>query len=323
MTDKVNEETEFEEEFNKIADKTADIEPEIKDEPADIENNDGIPGDDPEPKDDIKPDEDQGMYAGLNDEAKAYWEGIEQQNEKLAHRINSDDGRVRAYQKQTQDLQDQVKSLAEQGDGPSKTDIVEAMKGGSETWTKFQEDYPEIAEVFDQRATETGVAIQEAVDQALAPIKEQQERITENEMVRADVEAAEPVTDEFPTWKEAVNTPDYLRWVSEQPPGIKALGDSAASEDAIALIGLYDSSQVASGKPSIRKTTPDNGVDTTADLDQQETEAEKLKAKRQRQLNDGATVEGKGANINPGNEAIEDFDKAFNFYANKKERQRA
>jgi len=319
----VNEETDFENEFNKLADGKLGIDeskldkPDIPDEEAIIRANNSEPSDDPKDEPD-----DTGMYSGLNDEAKQYWQNIEDENKRLNHRINSDNGRVRAYQQKNGELKEQLDTIGREG-MPTKIDIANAMKGGSESWNKFHDDYPEIAEIFDSRAEQTGQAMQQALDDALKPVNEQFQRISQKEIETEDKQSSNTVSDMYPDWQGAINTKEYAEWINQQPPGIQSLGESAEPDDAIALIGLFDMNQVANGFDSIKKATPDNGVDNPAEITQQSTEAEKLKEKRKRQLADGSTVKSKAAKIDPTSDDTNSFDHAFDFFANKKERQRA
>lgn len=314
----VNEETEFEDEFNKLAEKKEIVEPVIED-PVELEVKDEIKANDsesgnvePEPKPaEVDP------YAGMDDETKAYFENLESENKKLNHRIASDDGRVRAYQQKTEGLQDQIRNLNESGNGPSTADIAEAMRGGTETWAKFGEDYQDIHDIINERLEQAGKATQEVIEKTLAPIQEQYQRTADQQAEAAEIESQKPISEAFPTWQSEVRTPQFEEWINQQPPGIKDLAQSSVSEDANALLSMYDNDMVANGNPTIR-STPD-GVETPAVTQQ----ADKLKAKRERQLNDGATVAGKGANINPGNEVVDDFDSAFQHFAKKRERQRA
>lgn len=324
----VNEETDFEDEFNKLAEaklNDAPLEdPKLADEPNEpdvIKDNDGIPGDEGNPKD--KPDEEIDMFSGLSEGAKAHFKKIEKENSRLNHRFNSDDGRVRAYQKQNSELKNQVDELSN-ADMPTKIDIAEAMKGGSESWNKFAEDYPEIAEIFDNRAAQTGEAIQEAVDQALAPVKEQYASTRQREIEAQDTTSKQVVSKEFENWDTFIDgsegKEEFSNWMDMQPPGIRSLADSVEPEDAIALIGMFDLNRVANGTQSLKKATPD-GVENNAD--EQQMEADKLKERRKQQLNDGATVKSKSAKIDPGGKAGGEFTDYFDFYANKRERQKA
>jgi hypothetical protein len=167
-----------------------------------------------------------------------------------------------------------------------------------------------------------GKATESAVEQTLAPVKEQAERDkatlqqTENEKRVAAVSA------EFPTWTEAVKTPDFSDWLTGQPLGVANLAESDDPRDASTLISLYDSHLIANKKPSLR-ADPATGVNEEGKEHGEERQLTQLERKRQQQLADGASVASKKSGVNTDGPATSEFEAAFEVFAKKKERQRA
>lgn len=314
MTDEVTgteEETDFESAFSEHAaakDGVTDaIEPE---EELSLDDVDG---------EDLNLDNNIDIYAGLSDDGKAEVEKLQQANIDLTHRINSDAGRVSAFQRKVNGLEQEIQTIREGGTAgqPDPNQIADAMSGSDDEWVQFTEDYPDVAKAIDNRLGKAGQATQESIDSTLAPIKEQHQRTIVNEAEATANNAVEAVTNVFPQWKEAINSNEYKVWLDTQPPGIQALQESHDTADAISLIEMFDNNLVANGQPTL-KATPNNGVEALEVKDK----ADELKAKRERQLQDGTTVTSKSAGVDPGGESVNEFEKAFAYHAKKKEAQR-
>lgn len=325
---KVNEETDFEDEFSKLAE--AKEHPEEDSLDIDQENvipgegeiiaQDGEPGDEPG---DEPSEED--IYAGMSDETKAKFIAMEEQNKDLNHRLSSDAGRVSGLQRKINGMEKEIQGIRAgdtSGDQPDKKQIAEAMGGTDEEWEAFSEDYPEVAKAIDSRLDKAGQATQETIDSTLTPIKEQQARDAQKEVADATQASADQVSETYPAWTEAVQKPEFASWLDNQPPGVQSLTDSDDPQDASALIGLYDSHLVASGLPTLKADPVDNGVDTKDKLTQKEIEANSIAARRKQQLEDGTTIPSKKSRIDPSSEPTDDFEAAFNYHAKRRENQR-
>ena len=320
------EETDFEAAFNEHAEAKEDIgvdeelDSKLDDDTVDGLDKEKIAGQDDKPDDKEKiPKED--FYAGMSETAKAHFTEIEENNKNLNHRLDSDAGRVSAFQIKINKLDEEIQGLREgntAGEQPSKTQIADAMSGSDEGWEQFTEDYPEVAKAIDSRLSQAGKATQETIENTLTPIKEKAERDAVTEKKAALNAAAEPVTEIYPTWTEAVQTQEFALWLDEQSPGIQALTGSDDSKDASLLIGLYDTHLVAEGQPSLKAEE-----DTTIVPGPGDEKPNKIAEKRKQQLEDGATIKSKNSRIDPGAAEADDFESAFNFHAARKDRQRA
>lgn len=337
MTDKaaveseVNEETDFEDEFAKLAeakDTVSEVDDELddpvdtlEDDKLETKSQDGEPGDDP---DKAPKKEEEDIYAGMSDTAKERMQAMEAENKDLNHRLSSDAGRVSGLQRKINGMEKEIQGIRKgdtAGEQPDNKQIAEAMGGTDEEWETFKEDYPEVAKAIDSRLDKAGQATQETIDSTLTPIKESQEKAALKEVADATQASADVVSETYPKWTEAVQEPEFALWLDSQPPGVQSLTESDDPQDASALIGLYDGHLVAEGKPTL-KADPTNGVDTKDEKTQKEIEANSIAARRKQQLEDGATIPSKAARIDPSSEPVDDFEAAFNYHAKRRENQR-
>lgn len=271
-------------------------------------------------------------YEGMSPAVKAHWEAVAEANAKLNHQISSDAGRVRAFQLKVDGLETQIQQIREgatTGEQPSDTQISDAMKGTDDEWAQFSEDYPEVARAIDNRVAAIGEAADKTVNEALAPVKANQEKAQATEAAQAAEARIAAVAEVFPTWTTAVQTPEFKTWLSSQPPGIQALGASDDTDDASSLIGMYDNHLVAAGQPSLKAPEQGEKTDPTEpgvneDEQQSGDEPTSLASRRAQQLEDGTSIPSKSAGVNTDGESGDDeFERAFEHHAKKKDRQRA
>lgn len=309
-TDDGNED-DFEAAFNAEAGKKDNLEPvELEDDglPGDeiIKEEETILEDEVIKEEEIKEEVD--LYAGMDEATANHFKTIEQSNKDLQHRIKSDDGRVSTFQKQINALNEEIAGMKKPE--VSSEEIAEAMSSG-EKWDEFKEDYPEIAEAFDERFSSAMTEQNERIDTVLAPVVEKQQE--------EDMEGNyNKVADVFPEWQNAVKEVHFDEWLSNQPAAVRSLAASEDAEDASSLIGLYDDHRIANDIPSLRAVPEDTGDDSST--------ATELEAKRQRQLDAGLTIQSKPARIVTNEDGSGDaFEDAFAAYAarNDAKHQRA
>jgi len=328
----VDESTDFEDEFDKIADaKLQTEEPDLDAAAAEdatdgssdaIKAKDMDPDPEPDPVEPIDADPDPDPYEGMSEAAKAKFIEIEESNTKLNHRLNSDNGRVAAFQRQVKTLKQENSNLRA-GPAPAKptpNQIANAMKGSNESWDQFKEDYPEVAKAIDGRLEMAGKGIQNSLDQTLAPVVTKQAQIDNDTAANVTQGKVAEVAKTYPEWSAAVQTQEFVDWLVQQPPGIAALSESDDTKDASALISMYDEHLVANGKPTL-KATPEPASKLEENPDG--SEATNLAKKRAQQLADGTTVESRNAKIDAGAEPKGDFEAAFDSFAKRKDAQRA
>lgn len=307
------EETDFEAAFKEHAE-AKEHPPEVgseDDELGTVENDGAITGEK------ITPPQNSDPYAGMSEAVKEKVIAMEQANEELTHRIDSDAGRVSALQRKINGLekeQQDIRNGTTTGVKANPNQIAEAMSGSDSDWETFSADYPEVAKSIDSRLDQAGKATQQSIEDTLAPVREKQ-ALDDEKMVReALAEAAKPVTEIYPEWIDAVKTDEFVTWLGAQSPGVRSLSDSADANDASLLIGLYDTHLVATGKPTLKADAPESGGTE---------EVSKLAEKRKQQLEAGTTIKSKGARMDPSSDPVDEFEAAFNYHAKRRERQSA
>ena len=302
----IDEETDFEAAFDEMANEKEVI-PEVEPDIEDLGDEITEPG-----------EKEVDIYAGMDEATKERFRLLEEQNKDLNHRLHSDAGRVSAFQRKINGLEKELGAVKANSteDQPSAKQISEAMKGTDSEWAHFKEEYPEVANVIDNRFDKISQATQESIDNTLAPFKEIQAKVAKTEYETATEQAKAPVNELFPAWGEEVVKPEFNLWMDNQPRGIQALAESDDPQDAIFLIGAYDTYLVANGGSSIKAVTdPGPGVE--------KTKANNIAAKREQQLESGTTIKSKPSGIDPGSQSESEFESAFNVMAKKREAQRA
>ncbi len=274
-------------------------------------------GEDKAPAGEEKPAGDENPFEGWPQAAIDRYKSQEEQNRQLQHSLESNVGRVSALQRKVNTLTgeiDQIRSTT--AEKPSDKEISAAMADGDK-WDGFKEEYPEIAEAIESKFTKELKSLGDRVDTVSNTIKPVVDRQAENEFT----EQRDKVSKEYPLWQQTVYSSedgkfsdDYLAWYNQQAPGIRSLADSDDVADATSLLGLYDQNRVARGLPSMKADHSDEDVvDKTAD---------QLAAKRQRQLQDGVTLDSRSAGIKPDTSGGDEFENAFNAFAARKEAER-
>lgn len=273
---------------------------------------------DPSKKREADSSGDDEFISSLPESAQARFKQLMDEKADLQHKFNSNTGRVTAFQKKVQTLQDEINEIRSgptSGGQPSQQQIVDAMKGTPEDWNQFTQDYPEIATVIDNRFELMAQATQTAVDSTLAPVRAYQQATAQREADTALAESEQAVAEVFPTWTEEVKTPDFKAWLESQSPGVASLADSDDTEDAKTLIGLYDAHLVTSGKSSIKKQSPtEPGADNEKPGEQNN--------RRQQQLQAGANVRTKNVGIDTTDAPLDEYEAAFNHFASQKDKSR-
>lgn len=124
--------------------------------------------------------------------------------EKARHRINSDDGRVAAMQREIAKLRKQAAEATRPKHDPEKLEKDKA---------KLREEYPDLAEPVFAHMEVTAAQIEDM-------------KAREQERVEREFDAGVRDLDEaVPGWRDLVNTPEatevFDRWVDDQPAAIR------------------------------------------------------------------------------------------------------
>lgn len=226
------------------------------------------------------------------DEAEKYRQEVEQ----WKHRYNSDIGRINAYQRKIQELEQALQSQPKQSPqyNPSGSGMTD------DEWEALKEDFPEIASALEKQLQtqsqryETQMAqMRQQLETSLKPLQEQQyESFKQSQYMILE--------QQHPDWKDVAQSQEFRQWLSTQPAPVQQLVNSDAAPDAAYLIQSY-------------KATTGYSANTYSGNDD-------LRAKRQQQLRSAQTVPTRGTRKT--NDIPEDFDAAFSFYADRVEGRR-
>ncbi len=239
-------------------------------------------------------------YAGMDEKTAAYFKSIEEEKNKLDHRVKSDDGRVKAYQQKADELQATIDKSAEK---PTEEQVKTAMQSEAKL-EEFRKDYPEVAEGIDIMFEQNFAKHDEKINGLIKPI------INERETAQKSALEGSKVTmdEQFPGWRERVGTEDYQTWINDQPEEVQVLADSDALDDASELVSNFYEHLRANGH-NIEGYNPEGN-----DGD--------LSKKREIQKNAGKSVESRSSGIDAAADAGDTDSNLFNHFAKKAEQKR-
>lgn len=220
-----------------------------------------------------------------NTDWKAESEAYKQRAATFEHKFNSDAGRVSALQKKLDAFENQPQEVVAAKQNETPHDLAE-----------FQEDYPEIYQMMKgmekKFETELDRRSQDFSDQ-FAPVQS----MIKNNQVAVEVTALEST---HPDWREYnPNTnQDFSNWVAGQPEQIREMASSDHSNDVSYILSSYKAQ---------RNIPVNQGV----------SQVELVRNKRKQQLDNSTATPSRGSATNTPL-AEDDFESAFEYYANKK-----
>jgi len=239
-----------------------------------------------------------------NNESESEVDRLRSENEQLQHKFRSNDGRIAAYQRRIDELQEQVSAKA--GTANDGDDDQKAADG--DELDAFRKEYPEIAGPLETMRTRDQKQIEQLTATVAALTGDQrQNQLDKQESILADA---------HPDWEGITGDGAFRDWVGAQPLYVQQAarrnGEKITNgQEAAHLIASFKASL-----PQYESSDSDaKEVDKAAEAeksDQQKT----LRGKRQRQLESGASVQSKGPGAASG--PPDDYDAAFDFFARKK-----
>lgn len=180
------------------------------------------------------------------------------------HKIRSDDGRVRAFQRQAEELKQQLKKMSGTPQTPAAT--VDAPTT-NEGWQQLIDHDPVLAEILEARVK---AEIQELKKTAIDPLHRRQE--TNEAIERSDVVARERarLAELIPDVDDIIKQPLFQGWLEhEAPPTLqRAFHDSLDHRDYLAVFNQFAVDMINTGRvspngqqPSAAAPTAPNAVD--------------------------------------------------------------
>lgn len=196
------------------------------------------------------------------------------------HRFRSEVGRQAAYQRQISELKAQIQST------PNPTSAQQRTL--SERMTKIADDFPELAQAFQEELEEAIGAVRQELDQNLQPIRQrEQEAYLQMEERR--------VAEAYPDFQNVVRSTEFQAWFSEQPEAVRSLAASPLAQDAIAVLDYYTGGQRFRQEPN--------------------AQVQQVQSRRQAAMERNTSVRTSAPA--PVADAPDDFESAFNYYAKR------
>lgn len=243
------------------------------------------------------------LWAGATDAQRAAFQAAQDRAATLEHANKSEIGRTKTLRRQLSDVTVQLDRVAKSS-LPKKDDgDPDGSDHKPNAWDTLATEYPEVAGPVNERLSK--------IEEAQARRDRELELETEDAKEahkEAVTKQQELLTKSQPDWLEVATTPDFARWLDDQPRSIRNAATSNATEivDAIAagdVIARYKASRSDQGKNS---DGPDSSQDTTDNS---------LAARRKRQLDAsrGARPRGSGTIVSgiPEDGSDEELWKAF------------
>ena len=231
-----------------------------------------------------------GQEAATGDEAgDVSKDSKEEDAEYWRHKYQSDAGRVSAFQRKGNELEQE---LAKAREAQHEKTVVQSES--SEKFSKLKEEFPEIAdaveEIINARVSSEVGRVKQEVDQKVRPLEE-------SEISRRDQIQFEAFEAKHPDWKEIYESADYDRWLDQQPAAMKQMAKSDLADEVSVVFDYFKATQGP-------KQSGGNEVD------------EVLK-RREKQLADAASVPSRGRSGDRSTAPADDFDQSWEYYANK------
>lgn len=201
------------------------------------------------------------------------------------HKYNSDLGRQNAFQRKVNEQQEYIKQLESQMQRSNPpTDMTPAE------WKAVQDDYPDIAQ-----GVQAQFQSQEARHQAeIAAIRNELKPMQEQAADAYVQNQFQILSSQHPDYAQIAQSQEFGEWVQGQPSNVQRMVESQDASEASYLIQTY--------KNSLAPVPPAN------------TE---LKQRRDKQLQQAQTIPKRGGRTVSNLPPDDDFEAAFDFYADR------
>lgn len=168
---------------------------------------------------------------------------ITKENADLKHRLDSDAGRVAAFQRQANTLQAQLSEAMAKGStqAEAKEEVKDelAKKVNGSSWEDLQEDFPEIAEALEHKLGSIDEKVEQMVGQRLGNIEQQIQPLTQrasNEALQSEYAALQAA---HPDYETIAVSPDFNQWLNTKPVPVRQMIESNSAADAAYLLDTF------------------------------------------------------------------------------------
>lgn len=173
-------------------------------------------------------------------------EALIRERDDYKQKFQSNNGRISAYQRQLDELQQSNAHLASQiaksvDDTGSKSEAREQIAGeiSNQSWDELKEDMPDVAAAIDER-------LKAMIDDRIKPINEKIQPISQSlqEQRQREAEARferelAVVKDRHPDFDDVVRSSEFSEWLGQQPEPVQQLQNSDSAADAAYLLDTF------------------------------------------------------------------------------------
>jgi len=190
------------------------------------------------------------------------------------HQAHSNAGRVGAFQRQINDLNQKLSQQTSQkpasSDKKPPSGAAQEETPSDELTSEFEEEYPQVAAYVRNREA----AQQEEIGQ----LKTQVNTLLSSENQRDEQSQYAALEAAHPEWETTAVSDEFRDWISKQPANVQALTKSSIASEAIWLFDTYKGAT----KPAEKEADGD-AVDISGERDKRRKAAATIPAKRGRQ----------------------------------------
>jgi hypothetical protein len=154
--------------------------------------------------------------------------------EEARHRERSASARVSAFHKKLNDTQRELETIKTQAAAPAAAEPMDPELQAA------LDEMPEVAKLVQTLIDKKVGAVKQEVDKVVAPLQQDAERqaqAAEQAAVKSELAVVEQ---EFPNWKDIVNSDDFKAWTDSLTPALRLGWDNAATgADALEFLRMH------------------------------------------------------------------------------------
>lgn len=219
---------------------------------------------------------------------------LQEENKQLKHQFNSTNGRVSAFQRQNEQLKQQLAQASQRTAQQPAGDNPENSGMSDEKWESLKKDYPDIAEAMELQLNGMRTKYESQINeikQKVQPLEQYQQKTQHDNHINSQMQS---LNSAHPDWQDVVKTPDYSQWLRTQPASVQELMNSTDAQDNIFLLNTFKATR-APQAPAVNPVTQ----------------------KREKALQQARTIPNRSRNGAQSVIAEDDFEAAFDYYAEK------
>jgi hypothetical protein len=233
-------------------------------------------------------------WANVPAELKSQYEAVMRERDEARHKAQSDANRVAALSRKLSQLTTATPSSAPAPDDQPS----EAQKALDNKIEQLRKDYGDIADPL--------IELIENQRKELSTVRTVLTGLSEERQAQVIATETQALEARHPDWRTIANSPDFGSWLEVQPPNIQSLATSWDARETSVVLTLFKAEKAETTGPKVE--TPAQEPTPKADA--------ATGARRSQQLDGGRDVRSKPAPA--ASDAPEDFDAAFEFFAQKR-----